>query len=52
VLKDLQEVYSSDTKIIFTHNGLGPEDLIADEFGKAAALRMSLNYGLSMKAGG
>ena len=52
VLKDLREVYSSDTKIISTHNGLGPEDLIADEYGKVAALRMSLNYGVSLKAAG
>jgi 2-dehydropantoate 2-reductase len=39
-------------KIISTHNGLGTEDLIAAEFGKESALRMSLNYGVSVKSTG
>ena len=52
VLKDLREVFTPGMKIISTHNGLGPEDLIADEFGKEAALRMSLNYGVAVKAAG
>ncbi|MBW2411566.1 MAG: 2-dehydropantoate 2-reductase [Deltaproteobacteria bacterium] len=52
VLKDLRDVFAPGLKIISTHNGLGPEDLIADEYGKAAALRMSLNYGVAVKAAG
>ena len=52
VLRDLRGVFTPQVKIISTHNGLGPEDLIADEYGKAAALRMSLNYGVSVKADG
>ena len=52
VLKDLRDVFTPGLKIISTQNGLGPEDLIADEFGKAAALRMSLNYGVSVKSDG
>jgi 2-dehydropantoate 2-reductase len=52
VLQDLQEVFTPGTKIISTHNGLGTEDLIAAEFGKETALRMSLNYGVSIKAAG
>jgi 2-dehydropantoate 2-reductase len=52
VLKDLRDVFTPGMKIISTHNGLGPEDLIADAFGKEAVLRMSLNYGVSVKAAG
>ena len=52
VLKELGEVYTPGTKIISTHNGLGSEDLIADQYGKEAVLRMSLNYGVSVKAVG
>lgn len=52
VLKDLREVFSPGIKIISTHNGLGTEDLIADEYGKDAVLRMSLNYGASVQAAG
>ena len=52
VLRDLRGVFTPQVKIISTHNGLGPEDLIADEYGKAAALRMSLKYGVSLKAAG
>jgi 2-dehydropantoate 2-reductase len=52
VLQDLQEVFTPGTKIISTQNGLGTEDLIAAEFGKETALRMSLNYGVSIKAAG
>ena len=39
-------------KIISTQNGLGPEDLIADKFGRESALRMSLNYGAALKGPG
>jgi 2-dehydropantoate 2-reductase len=52
VLKDLQQVFTPGIKIISTHNGLGTEDLIADKYGKQAVLRMSLNYGVSVKAAG
>ena len=52
VLKDLQEVFTPGIKIISTHNGLGTEDLIADKFGKETVLRMSLNYGVSVKGAG
>ena len=52
VLKDLQDVYTPDLKIISTQNGLGTEDLIAAQFGKETAFRMSLNYGVSVKGTG
>jgi 2-dehydropantoate 2-reductase len=52
VLKDLEGVVQPGTKIISTHNGLGPEDLIADQFGADAVFRMSLNFGASIKAPG
>jgi 2-dehydropantoate 2-reductase len=52
LLKDLQDVYAPGAKIISTHNGLGTEDLIADRFGQENVFRMSLNYGVSMKATG
>ena len=49
VLKELEEVYRPGARIISTQNGLGTEDLIADKFGEDAVLRMSLNYGSSLK---
>jgi 2-dehydropantoate 2-reductase len=49
VLEELQRVFKPGMKIISTHNGLGTEDLIADQFGADAAFRMSLNYGVSIK---
>jgi 2-dehydropantoate 2-reductase len=49
VLKDLEGVYRPGTQIISTQNGLGTEDLIAGKFGQDAVLRMSLNYGASLK---
>jgi 2-dehydropantoate 2-reductase len=52
VLEDLQEVFESGMKIIACQNGLGPEDLVADRFGPESALRMSLNYGASLKRAG
>ena len=52
VLKSLKDVTTPGTRFISTHNGLGPEDLIADYFGPEAALRMSLNYGVSLKGPG
>jgi 2-dehydropantoate 2-reductase len=49
VLKDLQKIYKPGMKIFSTQNGLGPEDVVADIFGKQAAFRMSLNYGVALK---
>ena len=50
ILEALEDVYRPGIKIISTQNGLGTEDLIADKFGADTALRMSLNYGVSLKA--
>jgi 2-dehydropantoate 2-reductase len=52
VLKQLQDVFKPQMKVISTQNGLGPEDLIADKFGREAAFRMSLNYGAALKGPG
>ena len=52
VLEELSDVVQQGTKIISTHNGLGPEDLIADRFGSDSVFRMSLNYGVSLKSPG
>lgn len=52
VLNDLRDVFASGMKIIACQNGLGPEDLVADRFGRESALRMSLNYGASLKGAG
>ncbi|MCK9364346.1 MAG: 2-dehydropantoate 2-reductase [Syntrophales bacterium] len=52
VLTDLKGVFKEGTKIVSTHNGLGTEDLIAEAFGAEAALRMSLNYGVSLNGPG
>ncbi|HJX34227.1 MAG TPA: 2-dehydropantoate 2-reductase [Desulfatiglandales bacterium] len=52
VLDGLKDNIGPDTKIISSHNGLGPEDRIAELFGPDAAFRMSLNYGASLKGFG
>jgi 2-dehydropantoate 2-reductase len=52
VLEDLKGLVKPGTKIISTHNGLGTEDVVAEEFGADAAFRMSLNYGVTLKAPG
>jgi 2-dehydropantoate 2-reductase len=52
ILDELKKAISSEAKIISTHNGLGTEDLIAEEFGVASAFRMSLNFGVSLKGPG
>lgn len=52
ILDRLQKVVQPGIKIISTQNGLGPEDLIADKFGRDAAYRMSLNLGASLKRAG
>ncbi len=50
VLNELKTVFRPGTKIVSTHNGLGPEDLITDAFGAEATFRMSLNLGVSLKS--
>jgi 2-dehydropantoate 2-reductase len=52
VLEELKGLVKPGTKIISTHNGLGTEDVVAEEFGADAAFRMSLNFGVSLKAPG
>jgi len=52
VLEELKEVVQPGTKIVSTHNGLGPEDVIAEAFGAETAFRMSLNYGVALKGPG
>lgn len=52
ILDALKGVVSRQAKIIGTQNGLGPEDLIADRFGRESAFRMSLNFGVSLKGHG
>ena len=52
VLDDLGDVFVPGMKIIACQNGLGPEDLVADRFGRESALRMSLNFGASLKNAG
>jgi 2-dehydropantoate 2-reductase len=52
VLDSLQAVFEPGMKIVACQNGLGPEDLVADTFGRETALRMSLNYGASLKQTG
>jgi 2-dehydropantoate 2-reductase len=52
VLEGLKGLVKPGTKIISTHNGLGTEDVVAEEFGADAAFRMSLNFGVSLKAPG
>lgn len=52
VLEELRGLVKPGTRIISTHNGLGTEDVVAEEFGTEAAFRMSLNYGVSLKAPG
>lgn len=52
VLEVLEAGYQPGIKFVSSQNGLGTEDLIADKFGADAALRMSLNYGVSLKDAG
>ncbi|MFC1533859.1 ketopantoate reductase family protein [Thermodesulfobacteriota bacterium] len=52
VIMTLNDVVESDTKFISTHNGLGPEDFIAERFGQDAVFRMSLNFGAALKGPG
>ena len=52
VLEEIEEVFRPGTKIVSTQNGLGTEDLLAERFGIDTAFRMSLNFGVSLKAPG
>ena len=52
ILENLRKVFEPGMKIIACQNGLGPEDLVAERFGPESILRMSLNYGVSMKSPG
>lgn len=52
VLEELGDVFQPGMKLVSTHNGLGPEDLIGDRFGAGAAFRMSLNFGVSLEGPG
>ena len=52
VLDNLRAVFEPGMKIIACQNGLGPEDLVAERFGRESALRMSLNYGALLKHAG
>ncbi len=52
VLDDVARIWRPGMVLVSTHNGLGPEDLIADRFGPQAAFRMSLNYGTALKGPG
>ena len=52
VLDNLKVVFEPGMKIIACQNGLGPEDLVAERFGRESALRMSLNYGALLKRAG
>lgn len=49
ILEVIEGIYHPEIKIVSTQNGLGTEDLIADKFGSGSALRMSLNFGVSLK---
>ena len=48
ILDKLERIFTPGMKIISTHNGLGPEDVIAKRFGDDAVYRMSLNFGVSL----
>jgi len=52
VLDEIADIFRPGMKIVSAHNGLGTEDAIADRFGAEAALRMTLNYGASVKRPG
>jgi 2-dehydropantoate 2-reductase len=52
VLEEIRKIITPGTKIISTHNGLGPEDTIAEELSIDSVLRMSLNFGASIKSPG
>jgi 2-dehydropantoate 2-reductase len=52
LLERLRSVFRPQMKVVSAQNGLGPEDLIADKFGRESAFRMSLNYGAALKGPG
>jgi 2-dehydropantoate 2-reductase len=52
LIERLRSVFRPQMKIVSAQNGLGPEDLVADKFGRESAFRMSLNYGAALKGPG
>jgi 2-dehydropantoate 2-reductase len=52
VLNELDDVVRPGIKIISAQNGLGTEDLIASKYDTDTTLRMSLNYGVSLRSPG
>lgn len=52
ILADLKQIFKPGMRIVAAQNGIGPEDLIASEFGTEAVWRMSLNYGAALKQPG
>lgn len=52
VLDELKGIFKPGTKIVSTHNGLGTEDFIAEQFGPESVFRMSLNFGVKLKGPG
>ena len=50
ILDQVESIFKPGTKIISTQNGLGPEDTIAKRFGNDSVFRMSLNFGVSLRA--
>jgi 2-dehydropantoate 2-reductase len=52
VVEYLKAVFQPGIQIVATQNGLGVEDLVADTFGRDAALRMNLNFGVALKGPG
>ncbi|MFH1034166.1 MAG: 2-dehydropantoate 2-reductase [Pseudomonadota bacterium] len=48
VLDDLAAVAGPQTALVSCHNGLGAEDVIAQRFGRANTLRMSVNFGVAL----
>ncbi|MHB8762866.1 MAG: ketopantoate reductase family protein [Deferrisomatales bacterium] len=53
VLADLwAAVRPGSAAVVSCHNGLGPEDLVAEAFGAGSAFRLSLNYGAALQGPG
>jgi 2-dehydropantoate 2-reductase len=50
IIDALKGIFRPGMKIVSTHNGLGTEDVFAETFGTDAVFRMTLNYGVMMKA--
>jgi 2-dehydropantoate 2-reductase len=52
VLESLKTIANPDTKIVSCQNGLGPEDIISEQFSPERVFRISLNYGASTSGPG